>query len=40
VIVFPAKGQTAQQQAASQDQLDLFKKGFGTCLEARGYTVK
>ena len=32
--------QASQQQAASQQQLDLFKKGFGTCLEARGYTVK
>jgi len=35
-----AQQQASQQQAATQQQLDLFKKGFGTCLEARGYTVK
>jgi len=29
-----------QQQAASQQQLDLFKKGFAACLEPKGYTVK
>lgn len=33
--------QAAQQtQAASQQQLDLFKKGFAACLEPKGYTVK
>ena len=31
---------TQQQQAASQEQLDLFKKGFAACLEPKGYTVK
>lgn len=46
MVVFPAKGQTAQQatqqqqQAASQQQLDLFTKGFAACLEPKGYTVK
>jgi uncharacterized protein YcfJ len=31
---------TQQQQAASKEQLDLFKKGFAACLEPKGYTVK
>jgi uncharacterized protein YcfJ len=29
-----------QQQTAQQQQMDLFKKGFGACLEPKGYTVK
>lgn len=33
--------QAAQQtQAANQQQLDFFKKGFAACLEPKGYTVK
>lgn len=31
---------TAQQQAAINEQAGLFKKGFGACLESKGYTVK
>jgi pyruvate/2-oxoglutarate dehydrogenase complex dihydrolipoamide acyltransferase (E2) component len=31
---------TQQAQAADQQQLDLFKKGFAACLEPKGYTVK
>jgi uncharacterized protein YcfJ len=31
---------TQQAQAATQQQLDLFKKGFAACLEPKGYTVK
>lgn len=31
---------TAQQQAAVNEQAALFKKGFGACLESKGYTVK
>jgi hypothetical protein len=31
---------TQQSQQATADQKALFGKGFGTCLEARGYTVK
>jgi hypothetical protein len=31
---------TQQTQAANQQQLDLFKKGFAACLEPKGYTVK
>jgi len=31
---------TQQQQAANQEQLKLFKAGFGACLESKGYTVK
>jgi uncharacterized protein YcfJ len=31
---------TQQAQAANQQQLDLFKKGFAACLEPKGYTVK
>jgi hypothetical protein len=31
---------TQQQQAANQEQLKLFKNGFGACLESKGYTVK
>ncbi len=31
---------TAQQQAAVNEQSGLFKKGFGACLESKGYTVK
>lgn len=30
----------AQQQAAINEQAALFKKGFGACLESKGYTVK
>ena len=29
-----------QQQAAQQQQMDLFKKGFAACLEPKDYTVK
>jgi hypothetical protein len=29
-----------QQQAAVNEQAALFKKGFGACLESKGYTVK
>ena len=38
-----AKNQEAtvqQQTAATQEQLNLFKKGFAACLEPKGYTVK
>jgi hypothetical protein len=35
-----AAQQEAQQKAAQQEQIDLFKKGFGACLESKGYTVK
>ena len=35
-----AEQAAAQQQAASQEHVDLFKKGFAACLEAKGYTVK
>jgi len=31
---------TAQHQAAIDEQASLFKKGFGACLESKGYTVK
>lgn len=31
---------TQQAQAANQQQVDLFKKGFAACLEPKGYTVK
>jgi uncharacterized protein YcfJ len=31
---------TQQAQAANQQQLDLFRKGFAACLEPKGYTVK
>jgi hypothetical protein len=31
---------TAQHQAAIDEQAGLFKKGFGACLESKGYTVK
>lgn len=31
---------TQQQQAAIQEQASLFNKGFGACLESKGYTVK
>ena len=31
---------TQQAQAANQQQIDLFKKGFAACLEPKGYTVK
>jgi transcription initiation factor TFIID subunit TAF12 len=31
---------TQQQQAAVNEQASLFKKGFGACLESKGYTVK
>jgi hypothetical protein len=29
-----------QHTAATQEQLNLFKKGFAACLEPKGYTVK
>ncbi|HSC68035.1 MAG TPA: glycine zipper family protein [Cellvibrio sp.] len=29
-----------QQQAVIQEQASLFNKGFGACLESKGYTVK
>jgi hypothetical protein len=29
-----------QQQQIIQEQNSLFNKGFGTCLESKGYTVK
>lgn len=29
-----------QQQAAIDEQTSLFNKGFGACLESKGYTVK
>lgn len=29
-----------QQQAASNEQLDLFRKGFAACLESKDYSVK
>jgi hypothetical protein len=29
-----------QQTAATQEQLNLFKKGFAACLEPKGYTIK
>lgn len=33
--------QAAQQaQAANQQRMDLFKKGFAACLEPKGYTVR
>jgi hypothetical protein len=31
---------TSQQQAAINEKSSLFKKGFGACLESKGYTVK
>lgn len=36
MVVFPAQGQAVAQQ----EKLDLFKRGFGACLESKGYTVK
>lgn len=42
--VYPAKGQSAQQQksdeAASQQQQAAFGKARAACLEGRGYSVK
>jgi hypothetical protein len=35
-----AKQQTVQQDAAREEQLALFRKGFAACLEAKGYSVK
>lgn len=35
-----AQQQTAEQHSAQQQQMDLFRKGFGACLESKGYTVK
>jgi hypothetical protein len=35
-----AQEATQQQHAATQEQLTLFKKGFGACLESKGYKVK
>ena len=41
--VYPAKGQSAQQQRA-QDQkahaMGTFYRAYGACMEGRGYTVK
>src|SRR5690349_20019712 len=34
------KGAAQQQQAAVIEKAGLFKKGFGACLESKGYTVK
>ena len=31
---------SAEHQAAINEQAALFKKGFGACLESKGYTVK
>ena len=41
VVVFPAKGQNAQQQAAAQQQQqrELFNKAFSACMQAKSYTV-
>ena len=40
--VYPAKGQSAQQQqsAATQQQQAAFAKARAACLEGKGYTVK
>jgi len=35
-----ATQQQAAQQQAAQQQMDLFRKGFGACLESKGCTVK
>ena len=35
-----AEAQTQQTQAATQQQMDAFKKAFSVCLEAKKYMVK
>jgi hypothetical protein len=48
IYVFPADGQTADQQSkdeaashqATQEKTNNFKKAFGVCLEAKDYMVK
>jgi hypothetical protein len=35
-----AQQQSQQQARATDEQMNNFKKAFGVCLEARGYTVK
>jgi hypothetical protein len=46
IMVFPAKGQTPEQQAqqtaqaASQAATDQYKKAFSVCMEGKGYTAK
>jgi hypothetical protein len=35
-----AQQQAAETTAEHQEKLDLFKRGFGACLESKGYTVK
>jgi len=39
-FVYLAKGQSPQQQSATQQQQAVFAKARGACLEGRGYTVK
>ena len=39
-VAYPAKGQSAQQQAATQQQQAAFGKARAACLEGKGYTVK
>jgi hypothetical protein len=34
------KAQATQQQQASAEQMNSFKKGFSACMEGKGYTVK
>jgi hypothetical protein len=38
--VAQAEGQAQQAQAATQQQMDAFKKAFSVCLEAKKYMVK
>jgi hypothetical protein len=38
LIIYPAKGQTAEQQGTDEQQT-TFKKAMGTCLQGRGYTT-
>ena len=40
MAVFPAQQQATEQAVAQQEKLDLFKRGFGACLESKEYTVK
>ena len=46
LIIYPAKGQSAQQQIQQQQQadtkasLDKYKRAYSACLEGKGYTVK
>jgi hypothetical protein len=47
MFIFPARGQSPEQQAAdaaqaqaqSDQAVEEFKKAAGVCLEGRGYTV-